>query len=87
MFGGIAAAGSERLVYATFDGNVIGLDVESGAVTGQFTLYPCAPVHVHVSACAVDADGSVLLGDTRNRRVRRYAPDGRRTSVVESAAT
>jgi tetratricopeptide (TPR) repeat protein len=77
MFGGIAAAGAERLVYATFDGNVIGLDVESGEVTGQFTLYPCAPARVHVSVCAVDADGSVLLGDTHNRRVRRYTPDGR----------
>jgi hypothetical protein len=76
MFGGIAAAGAERLVYATFDGNVVGLDVESGEVTGQFTLYPCAPAQVHVSTCAADGDGTVLLGDTRNRRVRRYAFDG-----------
>jgi hypothetical protein len=77
MFGGIAAAGAERLVYVTFDGNVVGLDVESGEVTGQFTLYPCAPAQVHVSVCAVDADGAVLLGDTRNRRVRRFASGGR----------
>jgi tetratricopeptide (TPR) repeat protein len=77
MFGGIAASGAERLVYATFDGNVVGFDVESGRVTSQFTLFPCAPAQVHVSVCAVDTDGSVLLGDTRNRRVRRYAADGR----------
>ncbi|MHC4972691.1 MAG: hypothetical protein ACYTG3_10200 [Planctomycetota bacterium] len=77
MFGGIAAAGAERLVHATFDGNVVGFDVETGRVTGQFTLYPCAPAQVHVSVCAVDADGTLLLGDTRNRRVRRYSLDGR----------
>lgn len=77
MFGGIAAFGAERLVLATFDGNVVRFDAESGEVTGQFTLFPCAPAHVHVSVCAVDADGTLLLGDTRHRRVRRFALDGR----------
>ncbi|MHC4548764.1 MAG: NHL repeat-containing protein [Planctomycetota bacterium] len=77
MFGGIAAAGAERLVYATFDGNVVSLDVESGEVNGQFTLFPSGPAQVHVSACVVDRDGTVLLGDMRNRRVRRYADSGR----------
>ena len=76
MFGGIAA-GADRLFFATFDGNVVSFDVESGEVAGQFSLYPSGPERVHVSVCAVAADGTLLLGDARARRVRRYAADGR----------
>ncbi|MGH7162879.1 MAG: hypothetical protein ACREID_05290, partial [Planctomycetota bacterium] len=77
MFGGVAAAGPDRLVYVTFDGSVLTLDVETGRVVDQFTFFPSAPRRLHVSACAVDADGSVLAADSESRRVRRFLPDGR----------
>ena len=77
MFGGVAAAGTDRIVYATFNGNVVTFDAGSGEIQGQFTVYPSGPEQVHISGCAIDTDGLVLLGDSRARRVRRFSADGR----------
>ncbi len=82
MFGGIAARGEDSIVYATYDGSVLSLDLDGPRVTGQFAVYPSGPARVHVSACAVAPDGSVLLADARHHRVRRFAPDGRQTALL-----
>jgi hypothetical protein len=86
MFGGIAAAGTDHVVYAVFDGTVVTLDT-AGTVTGQFTVFPCGPEKVHVSACAVADDGAILLGDARNLHVRRFDPAGRQTIVYGGRPT
>ena len=75
MFGAIAAAGGERLIYAQADGNVVTFDLETGEVAGQFARFPLGPEEVHVSTCAVDR-GTILLGDTRNGCVRGFRADG-----------
>ena len=82
MFGGIAAAGADRIVYATFDGSVVSLDVEDGRVAGQFTVFPSGPPRVHLSACATAPDGAILLADARHHRLRRFAPDGRQHQLI-----
>jgi hypothetical protein len=82
MFGGIAPAGADSIVYATFDGSVLLLDLDGSRVTRQFAVYPSGPARVHVSACAVAPDGSVLLADARHHRVRQFAPDGRQTALL-----
>jgi len=87
MFGGIAAAGADRIQIATFDGDVLLVDVDEAAVTAQFSVYPSGPRRVHASACAVAADGSVLLGDTQGACVRVFAPDGRQLRRVGALPT
>jgi hypothetical protein len=82
MFGGIAAAGSDSVVYATFDGTVVRLDLEGPRVAGQFTVYPSGPARVHVSACAVAPAGSILLADALHHRVRKFEPDGRQIALL-----
>jgi hypothetical protein len=81
MFGGIAAAGADRILYASFEGSVLLVDLEGARVRGQFTVYPSGPARVHVTSCAVDAHGSILLADARHHRMRRFAPDGRQLGV------
>ena len=61
MFGGIASAGADRLLYAAFDGTFVLLDTESGTVCGQATVYPSGPERVHITTCLVDRDGTYLL--------------------------
>jgi hypothetical protein len=82
MFGGICAHGADAIVYATFDGSVLLVDLAGPRVAGQFSVYPSGPPRVHVSACAVAGDGSILVADARNQRVRRFAPDGRQLSLL-----
>jgi len=82
MFGGIAPSGADAIVYATFDGSVLFIDLEGPSVAGQFTVYPSGPARVHLSACAVAGDGSILLADARHHRVRRFAPDGRQLALL-----
>ncbi len=82
MFGGIAPAGADAIVYATFDGNVLLLDLDGPRVTGQFSVYPSGPARVHLSACAVAPNGDILLADARHHRVRRFAPDGRQVALL-----
>ncbi len=78
MFGGIAAGpAGDRIHLATSDGHVVTLLVETGEVRGEFTLHPSAPVHVGITACAVDRDGTLLLADRLHKTVRRFALDGR----------
>ncbi|MHC4341586.1 MAG: NHL repeat-containing protein [Planctomycetota bacterium] len=77
MFGGVATAGSNRVVFATADGSVVFLDVESGKVESQFALHPSAPERVQISACAVHSDGTILLADVLHQCVRRFGRDGR----------
>jgi len=82
MFGGIAASGADSIVYATFDGTVLFLDLDGPRVTGQFSVYPSGPARVHVSACAVATTGDILLADARHHRVRRFARDGRQRALL-----
>ncbi|MCK6460633.1 MAG: hypothetical protein L6Q95_12165 [Planctomycetes bacterium] len=82
MFGGIAALGADTIVYATFDGTVVLLDLEGPLVKGQFAVYPSGPPRVHLSACAVARDGAILLADAHHHRVRRFAPDGRQLALL-----
>lgn len=82
MFGGIAAAGADSIVYATFDGTVLRLELEGPRVAGQFAVYPSGPAQVHVSACAVAPSGSILLADARHHRVRKFEPDGRQVALL-----
>ncbi|HEX5135616.1 MAG TPA: hypothetical protein VFY93_01460 [Planctomycetota bacterium] len=82
MFGGIAARGAEAIVYATFDGTVVLLDLDGPRVTGQFAVYPSGPSRVHVSACAMAPDGAILLGDALHHRVRVFQPDGRQQLLL-----
>lgn len=82
MFGGIVATGADSIAYATFDGSVLLVDLQDPRVTGQFSVYPGGPARVHVSACAVAGDGSILLADVRHHRVRRFAPEGRQTALL-----
>lgn len=82
MFGGIAPAGEDSIVYATYDGSVLFLDLDGPRVTGQFGVYPSGPARVHVSACAIAPNGFILLADARHHRVRRFAPDGRQTALL-----
>ena len=39
------------------------------------------------SACAVDRDGTILLADSRHRRLRRFGPDGRQLGRYGRIAT
>lgn len=87
MFGGIAAAGSDRILFATVDGDVLTLDVESGDVVGEFSRFPVGPSRVHVSACATAEDGTILLADMVNRCVRRFSPDGIQLERIGHRAT
>jgi hypothetical protein len=82
MFGGIAARGADSIVYATYDGTVVFLDLEGTRVAGQFAVFPSGPPRVHLSACAVARDGAILLADAHHHRVRRFAPDGRQISLL-----
>lgn len=76
MFGGLAAAPGDRVLFATLDGTVVTLDPAGGGVLDQFALYPCGPLRARFTACAVDADGTILVADARNHRVRRFRADG-----------
>jgi len=82
MFGGIAPAGADSIVYATFDGTVLVIDLDGVAIARQFAVYPSGPARVHVSACAVAPTGDILLADARHHRVRRFAPDGRQLALL-----
>jgi len=87
MFGGIAAVGGDGIVLATFSGSVVTFDLDGGRVSAEFTLYPCAPRKVHVSACTVSRDSTLLLGDVLNRRVRRFSARGRQLGLFGRAST
>ena len=76
MFGAIAAAGADRLLYVTPDGHVLVFDAEAGEPAGQFALYPAVPRGLHLAAAAVQRDGVVLLADSRFGVVRRFSLDG-----------
>jgi len=76
MFGAIAAAGSERLLFSTPDGHLLLFDAESGELAGQFALYPAAPRGLHVAAAAVTRDGTVLLADSHFSLLRRVSAEG-----------
>jgi len=77
LFGGIAAVGSDRFLFATVDGEVLTFDVESGAVVEEFSRCIVGPERVHVSAAAADDhDATCLLADLTNRCVRRFSPTG-----------
>ncbi|MFQ5843822.1 MAG: hypothetical protein ACE5JG_02420, partial [Planctomycetota bacterium] len=76
MFGGIAAAGGDRAVYATHDGSVFFFDVDGGGVTGRFDHFPYEPGTAHFCDVSVHEDGALFLADLSNCRVRRFDPAG-----------
>lgn len=77
MYGGIAAAGGDRILFAQHDGDVFTLDVESREIVGWLTPHPFSPEKLEVSACAVGPGGTVLLTDVLHRRVRQLDGGGR----------
>jgi hypothetical protein len=77
MFGGIAGAGGDRILFAQHDGDVFTLDVEERAIVGWMTPHPFSPEKLEISACAVGPDETVLLTDVLHRRVRQLDPSGR----------
>ena len=87
MFGGIAALGSDRIVYTTSDGHIVRFDAETGAVTGQQALYPVAPRRLHVAACTFDDRGDLLVADARHGLVRVVDPDGCQRERIGGLAT
>lgn len=79
MFGGISGLGSDHVAYATQDGSVLVLDIETGRLTAQFSVFPSGPSRSSLSACAADTDGTILVADALHRCVRRFRRDGRMT--------
>ena len=77
MFGGIAAAGADRILFAQHDGDVYTLDVEAREIVDWLTPHPFSPEKIEVSACAAGPGGTVLLADTLHRRVRQLDAGGR----------
>jgi len=77
MFGGIAAAGGNRILFAQHDGDVFTFDVESRTVVDWLTPHPFSPERLEISTCAVGPNGTVLLADVLHRRVRQLDPTGR----------
>ena len=43
MFGGIATAGSDRIVFAAADGSVLSLETETGRIVGEFAVSRLPP--------------------------------------------
>ena len=87
MFGGIAALGSDSIVYTTSDGHIVHFDAETGAVTGQQALYPVAPRRLHVAACTFDDRRDLLVADARHGLVRVVDPDGCQRERIGGLAT
>jgi hypothetical protein len=87
MFGGIAALGSDTIVYATSDGHIVRFDANSGVVTGQQALYPVAPRRLHVAASAFDDRRDLLVADARHGLVRVVDPDGCQRDRIGGLAT
>jgi len=81
MFGGIATAGPDALLFAQLDGEMLLLELEGGRATGAITPHPFCPETVRIGACAV-AGGLLLLADTRNHRVRAYDRRGRPRGLI-----
>jgi len=82
MFGGISAAGENRLHYASHFGRIFTLDVESGDVTNSFGLLPYGDDLRQFSACGALADGTILVADPLRRRVRRFDTLGRQVARI-----
>ena len=76
MYGGIAIAGPERLLFAQRDGEMLLFDVETGGVLDGITPHPFCPEHLEIGACAVH-DDTYYLGDTLHHRVRAFDSRGR----------
>lgn len=86
MFGAIAVAGSDRLLFAQRDGDVLQFDIESGDLVDAWSAHPFAPEQVEISACIV-RDDTILLADSLHHRVRRFDFDGRPMGLVGGART
>ncbi len=76
MYGGIATAGADQILYAQHDGDLFLIDVESGDLLDLQTPHPFCPAKIELSACAVAPDGSYLLADSLHHRVRRLDAQG-----------
>jgi len=77
MFGGIAVAGADRILFAQHDGDVFTLDIDERTIVDWLTPHPFCPEKIEVGACAMGPDGSVLLADVLHRRVRHLDATGR----------
>ncbi|MEM8884545.1 MAG: hypothetical protein AAGD14_10780 [Planctomycetota bacterium] len=81
MYGGLAVVGSDRLLYAQHDGELILLAVEEGTILDAFSPRPCSPPALEITAAAVD-EGRILLADRLHRRVRVVDFDGRPIALL-----
>ncbi|MHC4939868.1 MAG: hypothetical protein ACYTHK_12935 [Planctomycetota bacterium] len=86
MYGGIAVAGPDRLLFAQRDGEMLLLDVESGDVVDAITPHPFCPERIEVAACAVSED-RIYLADPLHHRVRAFDLRGRPLGLIGDAAT
>jgi hypothetical protein len=86
MFGAIAVADSDRLVFAQRDGDVLFFDVESGDLLDLWSVHPFAPENVEISACMVRG-GTILLADSLHHRVRMFDFEGRPKGLVGGSRT
>lgn len=76
MYGGITAAGSDRLIFATHAGDVLFFDLAARRIHKRFGHFPYEPELAHFCDVIVEPEGTLLLADTRNYRVRRFSMDG-----------
>lgn len=87
MYGAIAVAGSERLVFAQRDGDVMVFDVESGGLLDVWSAHPFAPEHVEISACVIRDENTIFLADSLHDRVRKFDFTGRPLCLIGASRT
>ena len=76
MYGGITAAGSDGLIFATHAGDVLFIDLAARRIHKRFGHFPYEPELAHFCDVIAEPEGTLLLADTRNCRVRRFSMDG-----------
>ena len=86
MYGAIAAAGPDRLLYVQRDGDCLLFDLESGEIVDAWSPYPFTPEQIEIAACAID-DDTVYLADLKHNRVRVFDLAGRPLGRIGGNAT
>jgi len=86
MYGGIAAAGSDTLLFAQRDGEMVLLDLESGRAVDVVTPHPFCPEQLAIGACAARGD-TLFLADIGHHRVRAFDRGGRPRGLIGDPPT
>ncbi|MHC4848676.1 MAG: hypothetical protein ACYTEG_09505 [Planctomycetota bacterium] len=85
MYGGIATAGADRIIFAQRDGEWLLLDVESGRAVDVITPHPFCPEQIEVGACGF-VEGLIYIADTRHHRVRVFDERGHPIGLIGAVA-